>query len=178
MQKEKIVNIPNILALIRLLLVPVVFILIMKDRYILALVVFLVACFTDLADGYIARHYNLITQLGTFLDPVADKCMAVSVIVAFTIKGVLPLWVTIVLFTKELLMLVGGLLVAKNTRKVQPSNLFGKIAAFVFNASIATCFLHAYLDPFYRWFVYIGLAGSVASLIQYALRNKNDIIEK
>ena len=173
MKKENIITVPNILALIRLLLVPVVFVLIMKDEYILALVLFLIACLTDLADGYIARHYNLVTQLGTFLDPLADKCMAVMVIIGFTLKGVLPLWITIVIFVKELLMLIGGLLAAKHAKKVLPSNKFGKVAAFIFNASIATCFLHMYLNPFYKWFIAIALVGSVASLVQYALKNKD-----
>ena len=108
MRKEKIINLPNILALIRLLLVPVVVWLIFQERMITAMFVFLAACLTDLLDGYIARRYHLITQLGTFLDPMADKLMAVFVIIAFTAKGILPLAVTIVIFAKELLMLVGG----------------------------------------------------------------------
>lgn len=171
MRKEKIINLPNILALIRLLLVPVVVWLIFKECMIAALIVFLSACLTDLLDGYIARHYKLITQLGTVLDPMADKVMAVFVVIAFTIKGVLPLVVTVVIFLKELLMLIGGILTAKNNRVVLPSNLFGKIAAFVFNTAIGTCFLHEYLDPFYRYFIYIALAGSVASMVQYAWRS-------
>ena len=178
MKKGQIVNIPNILALIRLLLVPVVFILILNDRFVIALLMFVLACLTDLADGYIARRFDLITQVGTFLDPLADKCMAVLVIVAFTIKGVLPVWVTVVIFTKEILMLIGGILVAKHTKKIPPSNGFGKIAAFVFNTSIATCFLNEYLYPYNRWFLYLALAGSVSSLIQYAWRNREDILRK
>ena len=87
MRKEKIINLPNILALIRLLLVPVVVWLIFQERMITAMFVFLAACLTDLLDGYIARRYHLITQLGTFLDPMADKLMAVFVIIAFTAKA-------------------------------------------------------------------------------------------
>ena len=178
MRKEKIINLPNILALIRLLLVPVVVWLIFQERMITAMLVFLAACLTDLLDGYIARRYHLITQLGTFLDPMADKLMAVSVIIAFTVKGILPLAVTIVIFVKELLMLVGGVLAAKNNKAVLPSNLFGKIAAFIFNTAIGTCFLHAYLDPFYRWFIYVALVGSVASMVQYAWRSWDKLFPK
>lgn len=178
MRKEKIINLPNILALIRLLLVPVVVWLIFQERMITAMFVFLAACLTDLLDGYIARRYHLITQLGTFLDPMADKLMAVFVIIAFTVKGILPLAVTIVIFAKELLMLVGGVLAAKNNKAVLPSNLFGKIAAFIFNTAIGTCFLHAYIDPFYRWFIYVALAGSVASMVQYAWRSWDKLFPK
>ena len=178
MRKEKIINLPNILALIRLLLVPVVVWLIFQERMITAMFVFLAACLTDLLDGYIARRYHLITQLGTFLDPMADKLMAVSVIIAFTAKGILPLAVTIVIFAKELLMLVGGVLAAKNNKAVLPSNLFGKIATFIFNTAIGTCFLHAYLYPFYRWFIYVALAGSVASMVQYAWRSWDKLFPK
>ena len=178
MRKEKIINLPNILALIRLLLAPVVVWLIFQERMITAMLVFLAACLTDLLDGYIARRYHLITQLGTFLDPMADKLMAVSVIIAFTVKEILPLAVTIVIFVKELLMLVGGVLAAKNNKAVLPSNLFGKIAAFIFNTAIGTCFLHAYIDPFYRWFIYVALVGSVASMVQYAWRSWDKLFPK
>ena len=148
---------------------PVVVWLLLSDRTLWAFVCFLAACLTDLLDGYIARRYQLITQLGIFLDPLADKMMAVWVIVAFT--------VTVVIFVKELLMLLGGLLAAKNSRVVLPSNRFGKIAAFVFNTAIGTCFLHEYL-PFYRVFVYVALAGSVASMVQYAWRSWDKMFPK
>lgn len=59
-----------------------------------------------------------------------------------------------------------------------PSNLFGKIAAFAFNTAIGTCFLHEYLDPFYRWFVYVALLGSVASMVQYAWRSWDKLFPK
>ena len=178
MRKEKIINLPNILALIRLLLVPVVVWLIFQERMITAMFVFLAACLTDLLDGYIARRYHLITQLGTFLDPMADKLMAVFVIIAFTAKGILPLAVTIVILAKALLTLMGGVRADKNNKAVLPSNLFGKIAAFIFNTAIGTCFLHAYLDPFYRWFIYVALAGSVASMVQYAWRSWDKLFPK
>lgn len=62
--KKSEFNLPNILSIIRILLVPVALVLIFKDKMVAALIVFLVACLTDLADGYIARHYNLITENG------------------------------------------------------------------------------------------------------------------
>ena len=65
--KEQIFTIPNILALIRLFLVPVVVVLIFKDRLITALIVFIIACLTDIADGYIARKHNLVTDFGKFM---------------------------------------------------------------------------------------------------------------
>ena len=176
--KEQIFTIPNILALIRLFLVPVVVVLIFKDRLITALIVFIIACLTDIADGYIARKYDMITQLGKFLDPLADKAMAVMVIIAFTIRGILPLWVTIVIFAKELMMGIGGMIAARHINKIIPSNKFGKIAAAIFNISIGTCFLYKYLDPYYKWFVYVALFGSVVSMVQYAVKNREAIFNK
>ena len=176
--KEKIINIPNVLAMIRMLMVPVVIWQICKENMITALLLFFAACMTDVVDGYIARHYNLITQLGTWLDPMADKMMSVFVIITFTVKGILPLAVTVIIFLKELLMLIGGVISAKRLKYILASNKFGKIAALIFNTAIGSCFLYQYWSPYYVWFVWIALAGSVSSLIQYTVRNWRKVFPK
>ena len=174
---EKNFNFPNILATIRLLLVPVVIYLIMKDNMTAALIVFIAACATDLLDGFIARKYNLVTRLGIWLDPLADKLMAVSIIICFVIKGILPLFVAIVIFVKEFLMLFGGLLVISKHEMV-PANKFGKIASFILNVAVASGFLYKVLDPYYLWVTYVALAFSVLAFVQYALKNWHLIFKK
>ena len=89
------------LTLIRLLLIPVVVLLAVKGQMTLGGITFILVCMTDLLDGYIARKYGMITKVGIWLDPVADKLMAISVIITFTAMGVVPLWVTITLFVKR-----------------------------------------------------------------------------
>lgn len=174
---EKNFNFPNILATIRLLLVPVVIYLIMKDSMTAALIVFLVACATDLLDGFIARKYNLVTRLGIWLDPLADKLMAVSIIICFVAKGILPLFVAVVIFIKEFLMLFGGLLVIRK-HEVAPANSFGKVASFILNVAVASGFLYKVLDPYYLWATYVALAFSILAFVQYVVKNWDLVFKK
>lgn len=174
---EKNFNIPNILATIRLLLVPVVICLIMADRMTAALIVFLVACATDLLDGYIARKHNLVTRLGIWLDPLADKLMAVSIILCFVLKGILPAFVAGIIFVKEFLMLLGGMLVIRK-HKVAPANKFGKIASFILNVAVASGFLYETLSPYYLWVTYVALVFSVIAFIQYVIKNWGLVFKK
>lgn len=169
-------NLPNILTMIRIILVPVVLVLIFKDLMIPALIVFLVACFTDLADGYIARQYNLITKTGIWLDPLADKMMAVGVLIAFTVRGIVPVWVVAVIFAKELIMITGGAILLKK-KKSAPSNKFGKIASFLLNASIASGFFYQYWAPYYLYAIYVALVFAVFALVQYGIRNAHMFFE-
>ncbi len=124
-------NVPNLLSLIRLLLIPVfvsVFFSGDPNAGYLAAAIFLVAFLTDVADGYIARKYNLVTKLGRILDPLADKLMKAAAVVCLTIRGDIPLWIILVLLVKELIMLSGGAVMLKKLRDVPSSNWFGKCA--------------------------------------------------
>ena len=164
------INVPNIITLIRFIFVPVVTVLIFFDMMLYAMIVYIVACATDLLDGYIARKYHLITSEGVLLDPLADKLMAIFAIISFTVTGVLPLFVLIVILSKELLMISGGIfLYFKDI--VSPSNMFGKIAAFLFNTSIALTFLHKLVAPWHIYFISFALLVMLISLGQYAYLN-------
>lgn len=168
-------HIPNMLTIIRIILMPIVLLLIFNSKMTEALIVFLIACFTDLVDGHIARKYNFISKTGMWLDPLADKLMAVGVLVAFTIKGIIPLFVMLIIFTKELLMIIGGMIIVGKKRSA-PANKFGKMASFVLNTSIGLAFFHnnfiaygiANLDTY---IVYVALAFSVFAFVQYAVKN-------
>ena len=136
-------NVPNILSAIRLALVPV-FVFLYFSEYengkVWSIIVYVGAVFTDVLDGYIARHFNLITNLGRILDPLADKLMSLTVLTCITITKILPVWLTVAMFVKELLMLSGGTFIHKKVRvDMPPSNIFGKaatVAIFVLCASI------------------------------------------
>lgn len=124
-------NVPNLLSLIRLLLIPVfvtVFFSESPNAGYIAAAIFLIAFMTDVADGYIARKYNLVTKLGRILDPLADKLMKAAAVVCLTIRGDIPLWIILVLLAKELVMLSGGAVMLKKMRDVPASNWFGKCA--------------------------------------------------
>lgn len=174
---QKNFNLPNILTFLRLAMVPVTVCLILSDQTIAAFAVFLAACLTDLLDGYIARKYNLTTKLGIWLDPLADKMMAVAVIVCFTIEGILPLAILIIVFAKEFLMLLGGFIILRKGH-VTPSNKFGKIAALLLNISIASGFLHEYWYPYYLYATYVAVAAVLVAFVQYAIVNGHLLFEK
>ena len=128
-------SIPNILSLIRLALVPVfavVFFQPRPDAHLWAALIYLAAFLTDIADGWIARHFNQITKLGRILDPLADKLMTFTVIVCITADGIIPLWAVVIFFCKELTMAIGGLLMYRSLGDVIPSNWLGKTSTGVF----------------------------------------------
>lgn len=123
-------DIPNILSIIRILLVPVFVYLFMTDRIVTAVIVFVVAGITDILDGYIARKYNLISNLGKILDPFADKLMQFSAFVCLYISQLVPLWMPVVYFIKEFATLIAAILVFKKGNVVVKSHVFGKLATF------------------------------------------------
>lgn len=135
-------TLPNIITIFRIFLVPVylyVFFGQAENRVVFAGLVFMLAGISDVLDGYIARRYNLTSKLGAILDPFADKLMSFTVLVTFTIIGLIPLWIVAPLVVKELVMVVGaGLLYLKHGKLVIPSNKYGKIATFLLYASIFT----------------------------------------
>ncbi len=97
--------------------------------------ILLASGFTDVLDGFIARHFNQITSVGKILDPAADKLTQVAIWISLTIKfsdvpGMIV--VTVLFFLKELLMLIGGLRILKVNKPIASSKWFGKIGTFVF----------------------------------------------
>ncbi|GAB6086805.1 CDP-alcohol phosphatidyltransferase family protein [Alkaliphilus crotonatoxidans] len=129
-------NIPNILTAIRFALIPI-FILIFfsaSSNYVIyGLIIFLLAGATDMLDGYIARKYNLITKWGQAMDPLADKLMLITVLISFTIKGLFPPWVILIVGLKETMLVMGGIfLYTRKNKAVLPANHYGKIATVLF----------------------------------------------
>lgn len=133
MQKK---NIPNILSLVRLLMIPAfVWIYFTEGSPKLwSTAVFLSAEITDVIDGYLARKYNWITEAGKILDPMADKLMQAAVMVSLSIHNRFFIWIAAIFFAKELTMVTGALVLAKKISKVTPSSWFGKMATVVFAA--------------------------------------------
>lgn len=147
---KKNLNVPNVLTLIRLFLVPVYIVLFSCGQKYPALAVFLLASFTDLLDGRIARKYNLITDFGKLMDPFADKVMVLTAMFSMAIGNgaipqVIPWAAVIVLLAKEMVMVVGGMLMLKNGIVVC-SSMIGKVAHCVFIGSLVATYFH-------DWFV-------------------------
>ncbi|MGL4290923.1 MAG: CDP-alcohol phosphatidyltransferase family protein [Phreatobacter sp.] len=104
-------SIPNLLTILRILLVPVVVWAISQGQMGVALGIFVFAGVTDAVDGYIAKRFNQQTELGAYLDPVADKTLIVSIYVSLAIFGFIPPWVVILVVSRDF-MIVGGVLLS------------------------------------------------------------------
>lgn len=98
-------NLPNKLTLFRILLIPV-FILVMlfdiQNKYLIACTIFILASITDAMDGHIARKYNLITDFGKFMDPLADKLLVISALICMIEADLVPGWMVIIIVAREL----------------------------------------------------------------------------
>lgn len=142
-------NIPNILSVIRILLVFVfVAVFFLLENKIWALVIFLTAGATDVVDGFLARKFNWITELGKVLDPFADKLMQCTVLVCLVIDHVVPLWFLLIFFAKELLTLLIGFLVIRRRSVVVVSKWYGKTSVCLFYATIFVAVILEYVVKF------------------------------
>lgn len=116
----------NKLTLLRMALIPVLLVLFYTGYPIAALIVFMIACLTDMLDGYIARHYNQITNFGKFMDPLADKVLVVAAMCWFVEIGRMPGWALAVVLLRE--FAVSGMrLVAVEQGRVIAAGRSGKV---------------------------------------------------
>jgi cardiolipin synthase len=104
-------NIPNFITLGRVISVPVIFWLLVTGQAKAAFFVFLAAGISDAVDGYLAKRFDLKTELGAYLDPLADKLLIVSVYIALGVREELPLWLVLAVVSRDVLIL-GGILLA------------------------------------------------------------------
>lgn len=161
-------NLPNILTLLRFLLIPLfitVFFSSSQNNLLYSSYIFILAGITDVLDGFIARRYDLITKWGQAMDPLADKFMQLSVLICLTIKKILPMWVITIVSIKEACMIAGGLfLYFRREKVVIPANRYGKIATIIFYGAILSV---TFGSPYAKWFIYIALTVTVYAFIQY-----------
>ena len=100
-------NIPNFLSLLRIILVPVIVIFLIQESYARALIVFVIAGLTDALDGAVARLLNKQTELGSFLDPLADKILLSTCFIALAIFGLIPSWLAVIVISRDFIILLG-----------------------------------------------------------------------
>lgn len=105
-------TIPNLITIARLIMVPVVVVMIGQGLWTGAFLLFVVAGISDAADGIIARRFHLRTELGAYLDPLADKALLVSIYVTLSVVGVLPGWLAVVVVSRDV-MIVAAILVSR-----------------------------------------------------------------
>ena len=118
-------NLPNLLTLLRLVLVPVMAYFAWSGQYAIALPVFLVAALTDLADGYIARRFNVVSKLGALLDPVADKLNMFVATVVLAWQSHIPIWLAVAIIARDVVIVVGAIAyrLARGRLDIKPTRL-------------------------------------------------------
>lgn len=164
-------NIPNVLTIVRLMLVPVFVAAFRAGHPRWALAVFCAASLTDLLDGYLARKLNQITDFGKLFDPLADKLMVVTALCCQGSAGVLPWAAILIVLGKEVLMVAGSMFML-NRGIVVYSNYFGKTATVCFMMSLILSFFHEELTAWgYRvdlWLLWASVGLALLALAIYA----------
>ncbi|PHS35040.1 MAG: CDP-diacylglycerol--glycerol-3-phosphate 3-phosphatidyltransferase [Alkaliphilus sp.] len=161
-------NVPNMITMLRIGLVPlfiIAFFFSGQNAITYSVYIFIFAGITDIADGYIARKYNLITKFGQVMDPLADKLMQVAVIGCFTLKKLLPPWVLIIVVVKELFMIIGSFfLYRKKDKVIIPANKYGKISTIIFYFAIIFV---AYDFNYAMTLVFLAIVSAIVALLMY-----------
>jgi cardiolipin synthase len=177
-------NIPNVLSLVRLALLPVFVVLYFTDHLEWAVVALLFSGLTDLFDGMIARRLNQITEIGKLLDPIADKLTQIAVLVCLMIRynELLPL--AVICLTKETLQAIGGWILLSKNATIRASKWFGKVSTFLFyGVMLAIVIWHDTMPPLvlfvlialvaammiFAFFKYIALNGILYVILEYHL---------
>lgn len=130
-QKRLSISIPNIITVIRILLTPIFVIFLEKGLFGYALTVFFVAALSDGLDGFLARYYNQRTELGAYLDPIADKLLLTTAFIGLALWGHLPVWLGVLVVTRDVMITVGIaiLAIANISFQIQPS-ILSKMTTF------------------------------------------------
>lgn len=170
-------NLPNKLTILRIIMVPF-FVFFMLTNLVggskwIALVLFVVASLTDLLDGKIARKYNLVTNFGKFMDPLADKLLVCSAMICLIETGKLAAWVVIIIISREFII-SGFRLVAADSGIVIAASYWGKFKTVFQMAMIIVLIadLGGVFDMIASILVVIALALTIISLVDYILKNK------
>lgn len=176
-------NLPNKLTVLRVLMIPFFVAALLYEhgenqtmRYVAA-ALFIVASLTDLLDGKIARKYNLVTNFGKFMDPLADKLLVCSALICLIELGQLPAWMVIIIISREFII-SGFRLVASDNGVVIAASYWGKFkTTFQMIAVILLIVRIPALDILANICVLIALALTVISLVDYLMKNHKVLTE-
>ncbi|MCQ2552339.1 MAG: CDP-diacylglycerol--glycerol-3-phosphate 3-phosphatidyltransferase [Clostridia bacterium] len=168
-------NLPNKLTLLRVILVPVFVVMYIKQMFIPAFIVFIVASFTDMLDGKIARKYNLITNFGKIMDPLADKILVYSAFCLFIEDGTMPAWILIVILLREFTV-AGMRTVAASEGIVIAAGITGKIKTVLQMIAVPLLIISSMHNVLYilsQVFLWASLVMTIVSGVEYVVKNKS-----
>lgn len=169
--ENKIITIPNILSVIRVLMIPLFIYLYVTNNIVAAIIVFLLSGLTDVVDGFIARKFNMVSKIGKMLDPLADKITQVSIAICLAISNpeILPL---IILFgIKELLMLSGAYILLRKGKNPSESKWWGKFGTVIIYTFLSlVLFSNLFPNTIPSWVIEYGMYFT-AGVILFSLYN-------
>jgi CDP-diacylglycerol--glycerol-3-phosphate 3-phosphatidyltransferase len=177
-------NLPNKLTILRVIMIPFFLVFMLTEiaggasKYI-ALFIFVAASLTDLLDGKIARKYNLVTNFGKFMDPLADKLLVCSALICFVELDKIPAVVVIIIIAREFII-SGFRLVAASSGVVIAASYWGKFKTVSQMIMIILLILDLDYPVFYileQVFIYLALILTVVSLLDYLIKNKQVLSE-
>lgn len=178
-------NLPNKLTIFRVLLIPffVLFLLLDPDNQMyrwISLVIFVVASLTDMLDGKIARKYNLVTNFGKFMDPLADKLLVCSALICLVETKQLAAWIVIVIIAREFII-SGFRLIASDNGIVIAASYWGKFKT-VFQMLMIIVLIVNINHPVFvilgNVLIYVALALTIISLLDYVIKNRSVLKEQ
>lgn len=170
--KKELLTIPNLLSLFRLVLIPVYVVIYhnakVNSDYFLAAAILAVSCLTDLIDGKIARHFNMITTVGKILDPLADKATQFTLILCLAMKHSILWYMVGLFFVKELFQLIAGLFNMRKGRMLKGALISGKVCTTVlFISLILMVLMPALPDAVITTITLIDIAFLLISFCDY-----------
>ena len=176
-------NLPNKLTTLRVILIPFCgfFLLWQNGEYrtcrIIALALFIIASLTDLLDGKIARKYNLVTNFGKFMDPLADKLLVCSALICLIELNALPAWMVIIIISREFII-SGFRLIASDNGVVIAASYWGKFKTTFQMVSVVLLILDIPALAFVTTIcVWIALLLTIVSLVDYIYKNHKILTE-
>ena len=172
-------NLPNKLTMLRVILIPFFAAALLVPAFgtagdIAALVLFIVACLTDTLDGYIARKYNLITNFGKFMDPLADKLLVCSAMICLLAMDRLEAWIVIIIICREF-VISGFRLIAAENQIVIAASWWGKwktVFQMILIVLLILNLQHPVMQLLTAAVKYLALVLTVISLIDYIVKNR------
>jgi cardiolipin synthase len=170
----KVLNIPNILTITRIVIIPVFITAIIYNKYLYALVLFVIAALTDLLDGLLARLTNQKTPLGTFLDPLADKFLLLTSFIFFSVYGWIPKWFTVIVISRDLIVIIGFFLLYMIANTLTVETVFLGKVAIAFQLFILAYVLLSknvtVLPPVHNIFFILSAVLTAISGLQYVFK--------
>ena len=161
--------VPNILTVLRFILIPFILHFLVNDEFILAIVFLTLSGITDILDGTIARKFNFITNFGKLIDPLADKITQLSILWMLVSKNIIPLWILVIVLLKEATMVAGAsFLYGKEL--VVSSKWYGKAATVLFYLAIVLTMIFKDLQfqtSIHLLLYYVAVAMTIFSLVMY-----------